>query len=311
MNVVIPAFRILPREQGQVSKLFCFGLGYVATAFARTVADHWRIAGTRRTPGGSSTAWPSQDASDVVGWDAFTYDGGPLSADAMAALGNSTHLLFSIPPDERGDIALRSLAAASAQMQHLHCAVYLSTTGVYGNTEGAWVDETAPLQPTSGRGRNRVVAEQQVRDWAGQQEVPLFIFRLAGIYGPGRSALGQLKAGTARRIYKPGQVFSRIHVADIVQALSAAFDNPAKEGTYNLCDDAPAAAWEVIAHAARILEMPPPPVVPIHTAALSPMARSFYADCRRVRNDRLKRDLGVTLKYPTYKDGLAAIAADL
>ena len=196
-------------------------------------------------------------------------------------------------------------------MPPLTWAAYLSTTGVYGDTRGAWVDETSPLNPSSERSRNRVTAERQFMDWAAACDIPGFVFRLAGIYGPGRSALDQVRAGTARRIYKPGQIFSRVHVDDIVHALDAAIGMPGAAGVYNVCDDEPAPPWEVTAHAARICGLPVPPAIPFHRAGLSPMARSFYADCRRVRNDRLKHDLGVSLAYPSFREGLAAERARL
>ncbi len=229
----------------------------------------------------------------------------------MSALRGTTHLLLSIPPGDGGDPALAALGTSGVDLPALEWAAYLSTTGVYGDTGGAWADESSPVTPRSQRGRNRVRAEQQFRDWAAAQDIPGFVFRLAGIYGPGRTPFEQLRAASSRRIYKPGQVFSRIHVADIVQALTAALANPAAAGTYNLCDDEPAPSWEVIEFAADLAGVDPPPVVPFHLAELSPMARSFYAECRRVRNDRIKAGLGVNLKFPTFREGLTAEFASL
>ena len=280
-----------------MKNLFCFGYGFVAGRLGAALAgDGWQVAGTSRQPDGTN----SPDAR------LLPFAGGEPELETRRALAEATHLLFSIPPDEDGDPALRHLDAT--RLPHLDWAAYLSTTGVYGDTAGAWVDEASPLNPTGQRSRNRVSAEQQFRDWAATANVPAFVFRLAGIYGPGRSAIDRVRAGAARRVYKPGQVFSRIHVDDIVSALRAAIAHPAAAGVYNVCDDAPAAPWDVIAHAAGLCGVPAPPVAPFHRAELTPMARSFYADCRRVRNDKLKRELGVSLAFPTYREGLAAIA---
>jgi nucleoside-diphosphate-sugar epimerase len=199
------------------------------------------------------------------------------------------------------------MAATLSHLPNLRWAGYLSTTGVYGDCGGAWVDEDSPLAPNVERARRRVEAEQAWRA-AG---LPLHIFRLAGIYGPGRSAIDSVRAGTARRIVKPGQVFSRIHVEDIAQSVLASLDHPRPGAVYNLCDDDPAPPQEVIAYACRLLGVAPPPEIPWQQAlaTLSPMALSFYADSKRVRNDRMKAELGVTLAYPSYREGLRAILA--
>ncbi len=182
---------------------------------------------------------------------------------------------------------------------------YLSTTGVYGDHEGEWVDETAPLTPATKRGRARVAAE------AGWQALglPLHIFRLAGIYGPGRGPFAKVRNGTARRIIKDGQVFSRIHVDDIAQVLLASIRQPNPGAVYNVCDDDPAPPQDVIAHAATLLGLPLPPAIKFEDADLTPMARSFYAESKKVQNDRIKSELGVRLLYPSYRDGLPALMA--
>jgi len=181
---------------------------------------------------------------------------------------------------------------------------YLSTTGVYGNHDGGWVDEDTPLTPSTKRGQWRKQAEE---DWQSIPGLPLHIFRLAGIYGPGRGPFAKLRNGTARRVIKDNQVFSRIHVDDIAQVLAASIAAPNPGAIYNLCDDDPAPPQDVIAYAAELLNMPIPPAVPFDQADLSPMARSFYGDSKRVRNDRMKSELGITLKYPTYRAALAAM----
>ena len=187
---------------------------------------------------------------------------------------------------------------------------YLSTTGVYGDRGGGWVDETSRLQPTGDRGRRRVAAEQGWLDLWNRRGVPVHIFRLAAIYGPGRSAFDALRAGTARRICKPGQVFSRIHVEDLANVLIASMERPRPGAVYNVCDDDPAPPAAVVGYAAELLGIEPPPLVPIEAAGLSPMARSFYDDNKRVANGLIKTELGVTLRYPDYRAGLAAILAE-
>lgn len=292
-------------------RLFIFGLGYVAGALADAVrGDGGHVSATRRAesiPGGTATGL-------------FAYDGGDLPDAAWAELDAATHLLISIPPgakgDAQGDPALATLDAAGASLGALEWVGYLSTTGVYGDTGGAWVDETSPPAPGSPRAARRVAAEAGWTRWAKERQQVAHHFRLAGIYGPGRNPLEQLRAGTARRLHKPGQVFSRTHVDDIVQVLRASMARPdpagkgegADEGIYNVCDDLPAPSPDVIAYAAELLGIEPPPLVPIEEADLSPMAASFYAECRRVRNDRIKTRLGVALRYPTYREGLQALA---
>ena len=190
---------------------------------------------------------------------------------------------------------------------------YLSTTGVYGDHGGGWVDEGAALTPATERGRARVAAEAEWAALADRTGAALHVFRLAGIYGPGRGPFAKVRAGTARRIVKPGQVFSRIHVDDIAAVLLASIDRPADAAdggrVYNVCDDDPAPPQDVLAHAAHLLGLPPPPAVDFAEADLSPMARSFYAESKRVRNDRIKAELDVRLRHPTYRDGLAALLA--
>jgi nucleoside-diphosphate-sugar epimerase len=282
-------------------RLFCFGLGYSALALADALlVEGWSIAGTCHT---AETLAALRDR----GIAAHLFERGrPL---AQAVLDSTTHLLQSIPPDEEGDPVLGVHGATLAQLPQLRWFGYLSTTGVYGDRAGDWVDEHSDLQPTGERGRRRVAAEVGWSRLAHGEGLPLHVFRLAGIYGPGRSALDSLRAGTARRVIKPGQVFSRIHVADIVQVLRASMARPNSGAVYNVCDDDPAPPWEVIEHAAELLGIPPPPAVPFERAQLSDMARSFYDDNKRVRNDRIKQELGVQLRYSSYRAGLQALFA--
>ena len=230
-------------------------------------------------------------------------------AEAGPAIATATHILISIPPDTKGDPILRRHASHFASLSALRWIGYLSTTGVYGDTGGRAVDETAALVPTADRSRRRIKAEFDWQDQAATNALPLHIFRLAGIYGPGRSPLDQAKAGTARRIAKPGHAFSRIHVEDIVQALTLSMRAPQPGAIYNLCDDEAAEQIDVIAHAFALLGMAPPPPIDFDEAVktMTPMQRSFWEDNRRIDNSRIKRELGLTLRYPTYRDGLAAL----
>lgn len=280
--------------------LFCFGFGYSAAALARRLAPAgWRIRATAREA-------EKAEALHSRGIDTVPFDGtGPL---ADGALDGISHVLVSAPPGAAGDPVLAEAREALAAARP-HWIGYLSTTGVYGNRDGAWVDEGSALKPTSERARLRVAAELAWLRFGEDAGATVNIFRLAGIYGPGRSVVDELRAGTAKRIDRPGHVFSRIHVDDIAQVLEAALHRAKPGAAYNVCDDEPVEPRAVIEHAAALLGIAPPPLTPFDAAALSDMARSFWADRKRVRNDRLKRELGVTLLYPTYREGLAAVVA--
>ena len=284
--------------------LFCFGLGYSATVLGRNLmAQGWRVSGTTRT-------LQRAEALRREGFAVHLFDRDKPLANLSAALHGARHVLVSTPPDAGGDPVLAMLAdALGPRARDWQWLGYLSTTGVYGDQGGAWVDETTPLHPASERARRRLAAERGWQAFAARCGAPLHIFRLPGIYGPGRSPLDALRAGSARRIDKPGQVFSRIHVEDLAQALAASMAKPDPGAIYNICDDEPAPQHAVIAHAATLLGMAPPPLEPFVDAAktMSAMAQSFYAESKRVRNEKMKRALGVRLLYPTYRDGLAAL----
>ncbi|MDE9450019.1 SDR family oxidoreductase [Aliiroseovarius sp. Z3] len=268
--------------------LFVFGFGYTARALARLLGDELTIIGTSREAGPDVIQWPGADISE------------PLS--------QATHLLISAGPDADGDPVLRQVRDEIARIApQLEWVGYLSTTGVYGDHDGGWVDEDTPLTPSTKRGQQRVEAEAAWQELAAEVELPLHIFRLAGIYGPGRGPFAKVRRGTARRIIKRNQVFSRIHVDDIAQVLAASIANPNPGRIYNVCDDNAAPPEDVLAHAADLLGLPHPPAENFETAEMTPMARSFYAESKRVRNDRIKDELGVKLLYPTYQDGLAAL----
>jgi nucleoside-diphosphate-sugar epimerase len=280
-------------------RLFCFGLGYTGLALARRLlVEGWSIAGTTRTA-------ERQARLAAKGVDVHLFDRDRPLMDAAAALAGTTHLLTSIPPDEIGDPVLDHHLADLRRSATLQWVGYLGTTGVYGDRGGAWVSEEDPVAPTMARTRSRAAAEDR---WL-RSGLPAHVFRLAGIYGPGlgRNALDAVRAGTARRIVKPGQVFGRVHVDDIVQVLRASIARPDPGAVYNVADDEPAPPQDVIAFACELLGVAPPPEVPYEQAELSPMARSFYADNRRIANARIKRELGVRLRYPTYREGLRAI----
>lgn len=281
-------------------KLFVFGLGYTAVRLATAVkAEGWSVAGTTRTP-------ERAEILAAAGFDVHLFAPGHPLDDPAKAFDGVTHALFTIPPDSRGDPVLAAYGEALAKVPTIEWAGYLSSTAVYGDTGGEWVGEASWLKPGSDRARHRVVAEKGWLDLRRQAFFPVHVFRLPGIYGPGRSAIDDLRAGRAKRIDKPGQVFSRIHADDIVQTLRASMAKPNPGGIYNVADDRPAPAHEVVAFAAQLLGMEPPPLIPFDQAELSPMAASFYAECRRVKNDRIKNRLGVTLLYPDYQAGLAA-----
>jgi nucleoside-diphosphate-sugar epimerase len=285
------------------SRLFCFGLGYSAKALARRLrARGWAVAGTTRGNGIAAEL-------RAEGYEALVFDRDHPLADPAAALAGASHLLLSVPPDAAGDPVAQLHGHDIAACKDIAWAGYLSTTGVYGDRAGGWVDEDSALEPTSERAERRVAAEQAWLALHQTAGLPLHIFRLASIYGPGRSALDQVRAGTARRIDKPGQVFSRIHVADLAAVLEASIARPSPGRVYNLCDDAPAPPADVIATACELLGREPPPHVPFEEAELSAMARSFYRDNKRVSNRRIKKELGVTLVYPDYRAGLEAILA--
>lgn len=275
--------------------LLSFGHGYSARALSRLLLPRgWRVLGTTRSA-------EKADALRAEGVEPLIFPGD----DIAPALASATHILTSAAPTDAGDPVLAHLRNAIASASNVVWVGYLSTTGVYGDHDGGWVDETAPLTPATKRGMARVAAEAE---WQAVG-LPLHIFRLAGIYGPGRGPFAKVRNGTARRIVKPGQVFSRIHVDDIAQVLAASIAQPDPGAIYNVCDDDPAPPEDVIGHAAELLGVPMPPAIPFDQADMTPMARSFYAESKKVRNDRIKRDLGIDLIYPGYRDGLAALLA--
>ena len=274
-----------------MNTLLCLGHGYTANALAaRLVPLGWNVIGTCRN---------AQRADDLAqeGVTPLQWPG-----DLAPALARATHILASAAPDAGGDPFLQ-LAGDALRAANPNWIGYLSTTAVYGDHQGGWVDEDTPTTPQSTRAQQRVLAEGQ---WLDLQA---HIFRLAGIYGPGRGPFEKVRDGSARRIIKPGQVFSRIHVADIANTLLASIARPHPGRIYNVCDNDPAPPEDVLSYAAQLLGLLEPPAVPYDQAEMTPMARSFYAESKRVRNDRIKTELGVTLQFPDYRAGLQGLLA--
>lgn len=280
------------------ARLFCFGLGFSARHVIARLPG-WAVAGSITRPEGLAAL-----AANSIDGVLFA-DDHALPPDALTGV---THLLLSIPPGTGGDPVLhyceRDLEEAAPGLRWIG---YLSTTGVYGDHAGAWVDETTPTAPSSERSRRRAQAEQDWLDFGRRHAIPTQIFRLAGIYGPGRSVLEDIRAGRAQIIERPGHLFSRIHVEDIATVVVAAMSRPNAGPIFNVCDDEPAASADVMRFACGLLGVTPPAAVPFDQAILSPMAQSFWADHKRVRNELMKQALGVSLRFPTYREGLRAI----
>ena len=277
-------------------RLFILGLGYSAGHFSRKFGGSFsHVAGTVRDPA---------KRDDLAGIEVHGFSGGRPADETVSRISDADVLLVSVPPGSNGDPAIAAFSDVLAAGRRK--VVYLSTIGVYGDHAGGWVDESTPPQSALDRARMRVAAEQA---WTATAQGDVAILRLAGIYGPGRNALVTLRSGTARRIIKPGQVFNRIHVDDIASAIMAAVQHRGG-GTWNVCDDEPAPPQDVIAYAARLMGVAPPADEAFATAEMSAMARSFYSSSARVSNAKLKRELGVTLAYPTYRHGLDALWRD-
>jgi len=280
-------------------RLFCFGYGYVCDYLGHALQErgNWTLSGTTRDMDRRNVLMSRRVRSHI-------FDNEHPLSDPDKILRDVTHLLVTAPPDQWGAPAFRMHAEDVIKMPNLEWLGYLSTTGVYGDRNGGYVDEESELNPTNARGEKRMRADKQWLSLFHSYNIPTHVFRLSGIYGPGRSALDSIRAGVARRIDKPGHKFNRIHVEDIVQVLLASFDKPNPGAAYNLADDYPAPSQEVIAYACELLGMPIPPLLPFDQADLAPMALSFYKDNKVVLNNRIKQELGVTLKYPDFRAGL-------
>ena len=287
----------MKRETG---RLLCLGCGYVAEVLAsRLLEGGWSVAGTTRDTGRARLL--ASLGIEVID---------PIPSRIAEALGDDAYILASAAPTAEGDpFLLSSAKTLSASRNAIRWIGYLSSTSVYGDTGGDWVDEDSPCNPGFERGKRRVQAERAWRGLGDESEIPFTVFRLAGIYGPGRSQLTQVRRGRARRVSKPGQVFSRIHVDDIAAALEAAILEGTLERVFNLADDEPASTADVASFAAGLLGVAPTPLVPLEDASVSDRLRDMYSECRRVSNARLKACLLPNLAYPTYREGLRAILA--
>lgn len=283
-------------------RVFFFGLGYSSQASAHLLRKGGGSVSTLGTVRGTDKA--KRLAAD--GLEAVVFDGAAPGPDVAKSLGEATHVVVSIAPDETGDVVLRHHRADLDAMPDLQWLCYYSTVGVYGDFGGAWIDESAPLSPRNLRSGVRASAEEEWIEYAKARGVPLCILRLAGIYGPGRSSFDKLADGTARRVIKPGQVFNRIHVEDIARVTALAAEQKLA-GIFNLADDAPGPPQDLITYAAEKMGKAPPPEIDFETAEMTPMARSFYRDNKRVSNQAIKTALGIELLYPDYRAGLDGI----
>ncbi|GLK67082.1 SDR family oxidoreductase [Hansschlegelia plantiphila] len=282
-------------------RLVVFGCGYSARRFAELHGAAFdAVDVTARSP-------ETADRLHAEGLSAHVFDGGQATGPLTRAVLKASHILVSAPPDPAGDPTLRGVGSALEQASGLRWIGYLSTIGVYADAGGDWVDESTPPEADSERGRRRIDVERDWLTFGARSGVAVQIFRLAGIYGPGRSAVENLRAGTAKRLVKQGQVFNRIHVDDIAAAVAAGIERPTVGPVINVADDEPAPPQDVVTYAAGLLGLKPPPEIAFETAELSPMARSFYSSNKRVRNRTLREGLGVRLTYPTYREGIAAL----
>ncbi len=282
-------------------RLFCFGLGYSARRIIAR-AENAEASGATHDPEAAS-AWRREGVA------AFAFEGARDEEALLAAVARAQILLVSAPPGEGGDPAFARFARQIAAAPDLQRILYLSSVGVYGDRGGAWVEETSPPAPSSPRGRRRLLAEGQWRAFGEERGVPVDILRLAGIYGPGRNALVKLRAGEARRVVKPGQIFNRIHVEDLAEIARRFIEAGGPGAIWNVADEEPAPPQDVVAFAANLLGLTPPPEEAFETASLSLMTRSFYGDNRRVSVDKLRRELDYRWLYPSYREGLSALAA--
>jgi len=296
----------VPRSApGLMSVLLCFGFGYCAEQFVAAFGDKFEgIVGTVR--GAERAAVLNAYKPGFL--EAVAFDGAQATPELRDAITRARYALVSIPPGEDGDPVLAAFGDDLAAAENLRSVVYFSTVGVYGDHGGGWVDEQTSVAPASARSRRRLAAEEAWQALGARRGIAVAVLRLAGIYGPGQNALLQIARGKARRIVKPGQIFNRIHVADIALAIDAAFTRCAS-GVFNIADDEPAPPADPIVFAAQLMGRAPPPEERFDevAASMSPMALSFWQECRRVKNDKLKRALGVTLRYPTYREGLRAL----
>jgi nucleoside-diphosphate-sugar epimerase len=293
----------------RVSTLVCLGFGYSAQHYVARYGRRFdRIVGTTRGEANAAALAARRFGGITV--EMVVFDGASVSPALRNAVAEATALLVSISPDDGADPTLARLGDVIMAAPQLAGIVYLSTIAVYGNHDGQWIDEATPLTPALTRAGDRIEAERAWQALGAERKTPVAVIRIAGIYGPGQNALETVKAGRARRIVKPGQVFNRIHVDDLAQIIENAFDHGA-DGIFNAADDEPTAPGDPIVFAASLLGVAPPLEIAFEEAkkTMTAFAVSFYGESKRVRNDRIKSVLGVKLRYPTYREGLRALAA--
>jgi nucleoside-diphosphate-sugar epimerase len=301
-------------ERIRVTTLVCLGFGYTAQHYVALYGKRFdRIIGTTRSEDNATALGSRLFGGNVV--EMLVFDGAAAAPPLAAAIADATVLLDSISPDQRGEPVLAHLRDAIAAAPRLASIVYLSTIAVYGNHDGQWIDETTPLTPALTRASDRIEAERAWQAVGKENGIPVAVIRIAGIYGPGANALETVKAGRARRIVKAGQVFNRIHVGDLAQIIDKAVDAALTRragGVFNAADDEPTAPGDPIVFAASLLGVTPPAEIAFEEAkkTMTPFAVSFYGESKRVRNDRIKSVLGVSLRYPTYREGLRALATE-
>lgn len=286
-----------------MSRLFIFGFGFTSEAIAKACENQFeQFYGTTRS-------YDKYSKLEIAGVKPVLYDGGSLSNEAYGELATSSHILISIAPNEEGDVVLNHCRGALKENKNLKWIGYLSTVGVYGNHDGAWVDEETECKPVSKRSLQRVDAESKWQSFAEELNVPLAIFRLSGIYGPGRNTFINIEKGKARRLVKKDQVFNRIHREDIGSAVSLAIQKDIA-GIFNITDDEPAPPQDVVSYAHELMEKNPPQEIEFETADLTPMARSFYGENKRVSNAKSKQVLGFQYKWPNYRESLTRMWED-
>ena len=284
-------------------RLFCFGLGFSAMALAeRLLPQGWDVSGTVRG---------EQDEGKTKNISVCSFEGSHPTPEISEAISRATHLLITIPPQPSGDVVLENFAEEISKARHLQWIGYISSTGVYGDAQGEWVDESSPLLASTDHNLRRIEVEAAWLKLGQDQDLPVMIFRSVGIYGVGRNLLVSVRQGRARRIDKPGLVFSRIHSEDLAQTLEASMKKPQPGEIYNVSDDCPSPPAEAVEYACSLLGVEPPPLVPYEKADLSPTARGFYITNKRISNKKIKRELGVKLRYPDYRSGLSALLKDL
>ena len=286
-----------------MNHLFCFGLGYSGRALGRSlVREGWKVSGTTRDP-------KKMDILEKEGLEAYCFPGEECLIEDQISL--ATHLISTIPPQSLGDIVYKNFYQIIEQKQNLRWIGYLSSTGVYGNRDGSWVDEESDLMTSNPRNRLRIEAENQWLQLGRKNGVGVHVFRAAGIYGEGRNVLETVRAGRARRVEKKGHISNRIHVEDLVTVLKSSMGKAESNSIYNVCDDEPVSAKEVVEFACQLLKTEPPPVIPFQQAELSDIARTFYLDNKKIRNEKMKKELNIQLKYPDYRTGLITILGTL